>query len=161
MDPVARDELPTYLDYDTRLAAYARIVDHTGRVLLALWNEGEIPMWTMPGGGVELHESVEQAAVRELFEETGYHVELTGLVGIDSRIVPPHQRVNRGDRPLKAVRVVFEARVIGGELRHEAAGTTSEARWVPLTEVAGLPRVSLVDAALSMSPTPIGLADSL
>jgi 8-oxo-dGTP diphosphatase len=46
------------------------------------------------------------------------------------------------------VRVVFAATVIGGELTHEVDGTTDEARWFDLAEVADLPRVSLVDVAL-------------
>ena len=47
-------ELPHYTDYDTRLAAYALIVDDRDRILLALWNEGAELRWTLPGGGVEL-----------------------------------------------------------------------------------------------------------
>lgn len=139
-----------FRDYDTRLAAYARIVDAQDRVLLALWNEVTKRKWTMPGGGVELHESVEQAAVREVREETGYDIELGRLLGVHSFVMPPHQRVNTSSRPLKSVRVVFEAVIVGGELRHERDGTTDEARWVPLTDVPALPRVSLVDIALAM-----------
>ena len=52
-----------FLEYDTRLAAYAVIVDEQDRILLALWNEGAEPSWTMPGGGVELHETAEEGAV--------------------------------------------------------------------------------------------------
>lgn len=142
-----------YRDYDTRLAAYAVIVqEREGRnhVLLALWNESDLPRWTMPGGGVELAESVEQAAVRELREETGYAVELTGLLGVHSFVLPPHVRVNATDRPLKSVRVVFSARIVGGQLTHEVAGTTDEARWFPIDEVASLEQVSLVGIALDM-----------
>jgi 8-oxo-dGTP diphosphatase len=40
--------------------------------------------------------------------------------------------------------------VVGGSLRHEADGTTDEARWVPLAEVADLDRVDLVDIGLGM-----------
>ena len=152
-----------YRDYDTRLAAYAVIVEQRqGRehVLLALWNEGEVPMWTMPGGGVELDESVEQAAVREVLEETGFAVELTGLLGVDSFVLPAGVRVNTSDRPLKSVRVVFSARIVGGELTHEQDGTTDEARWIPVKEVADLVRVSLVDAALSMDRGSRGTAEA-
>jgi 8-oxo-dGTP diphosphatase len=59
-------------DYDTRIAAYAVIVDESDRILLALWNEASPPQWPMPGGGVELLETVEEAGVREVREETGY-----------------------------------------------------------------------------------------
>ncbi len=73
--------LPTveFTEHDTRLAAYAVIVDEHDRMLLSLWNEGPEPQWTMPGGGVELHETPEQGAVRELREETGYDVALALL----------------------------------------------------------------------------------
>ncbi len=143
---------PDYRDFDTRLAAYARIVDERDRVLLALWNEVALKKWTMPGGGVELHESPEAAAVREVFEETGYHIELTALLGVDTMVLSAQRRPLDTDRALKAVRVVFAGRVVGGQLRHEQGGTTDEARWVPIDEVAALARVSLVDLALAMSP---------
>ena len=54
-----------------------------------------------------------------------------------------------GAKPLKNVRLVFEGRLLGGELRHEADGSTDEARWIDLDEVADLPRVPLVDRALA------------
>jgi 8-oxo-dGTP diphosphatase len=138
-----------FREYDTRLAAYAVIVDDRDRVLLALWNERDEPAWTLPGGGVELHESPEQGAVREVREESGYDVELTGLLGIDSHVVPPEERLHWHDKPLKSVRVLYSARVIGGSLTAELDGTTDEARWIPLADVPTLPRVSLVDAAMA------------
>jgi 8-oxo-dGTP diphosphatase len=139
-----------FLDYDTRLAAYAVVVDDQERVLLALWNEAAQPQWTMPGGGVDLEEQAAAGAVRELREETGYDVELGRLLGVDSYVIPPERRRIATTRPLKAVRVVYEARVVGGELTREVDGTTDEARWIPLDEVADLPRVGLVDIALDL-----------
>ena len=142
-----------YTNYDTRLAAYAVIVDGSAgseRVLLALWNEADEPRWTLPGGGVELHESAEDGAVREVLEESGYDVELTGLIGVHSYVVPPERRFARTRRPMRALRVVFTARVVGGDLTAEIGGTTDEARWFPLTELADLPKVGLVEIALDM-----------
>ena len=142
-----------FTDYDTRLAAYAVIIDGssgTDRVLLALWNEGDEPKWTLPGGGVELRESVEDGAVREVREESGYDVELTGLLGVHSYVVPPGRRFVRTRRPMRAVRVIYAARVVGGELTKEVGGTTDEARWFPLPEVVDLPQVGLVEIALEM-----------
>jgi ADP-ribose pyrophosphatase YjhB (NUDIX family) len=40
--------------------------------------------WAVPGGGIDLGESVRQAAVREAREETGIECEITGIVGIYS-----------------------------------------------------------------------------
>lgn len=137
-----------YTDYDTRLAAYAVIVDDEDRVLLPLWNEIEPGEWTLPGGGADLDETVEETAIREVAEETGYDVELTRLLGVDTFVVPPDQRLNGVPRALKNVRIVYEGRIIGGELRDEVDGTTDEARWIPLVDVPTLRRVSLIDTAL-------------
>ncbi len=148
---------PHYTEYDTRLAAYAVIVrttHGTEEVLLALWNEASERRWTLPGGGIDLHERVEDGVVREVREETGYDVELVDLVGVDTHVFDAGQRLARsieGARPLKAVRVIYTARVIGGELTPEEDGTTDEARWFPLAEVASLPRVSTVDTGLRMA----------
>lgn len=129
-----------FTGYDTRLAAYAVIVDDQDRVLLALWNEPAEPLWTLPGGGVELHETAEEGAVREVKEETGYDVELGPLLGIQTRTV---ESAVTG-RWLRHVHVAFEARVIGGELTAEVGGTTDEARWIPRSDVPELPRSSQV-----------------
>ena len=137
-----------FLEYDTRLAAYAVIVDEQDRILLALWNEAEDKQWTMPGGGgVELHETPEEGAIRELREESGYDVALGRLLGVDTHVEQRHERTGR---PLRSVRVIFEAEVVGGELTHEVDGTTDEARWIPLAEVRSLDRVGLVDVALDL-----------
>lgn len=137
-------------DFDTRLAAYAIIVDDQQRILLALWNGGPELEWSLPGGGVELAESPPEAAVRELREETGYQVELTGLLGVDTNVVAGADRLAGGPRPLKGVRVIYRARIVGGELGNEVNGSTDEARWLPLAEVPRLPRASLVDAGIAL-----------
>jgi 8-oxo-dGTP diphosphatase len=144
------DPVLHYTEYDNRLAAYAVVVDERDRILLALWNETDQPLWTLPGGGVELEETVEQAAVRELREETGYDVQLDRLLGVDTIVVAPEERTVERDRWFRGIRVVFEGRVVGGELRDEVDGTTDEARWFALTEVPELARVELVDVALRL-----------
>jgi 8-oxo-dGTP diphosphatase len=133
-----------FRDYDTRLAAYALLVDDDERVLLALWNEPDEPAWTLPGGGVDFEETVAEAAVREAREETGYDVELGRVLGVDSFTVTSDDA-----RPYKSVRVIFEARIVGGALANETEGTTDEARWIPLADVHTIPRVPLVDAGIA------------
>ena len=64
--------------------------------------------WALPGGFVEVGETVEQAALREAAEETGLAVELAGLVGVYS----DPERDPRGHN----VSVAFLARVLSGEL---------------------------------------------
>ncbi|UDY23210.1 NUDIX hydrolase [Nocardioides sp. Kera G14] len=156
-DPAPEPALPHYTDYDTRLAAYAVIVqgeEGSEQMLLALWNEETRKRWTLPGGGVELHESPEEGCVREVREETGYDVELTGLLGIETDVFSEEERARGegayGGRSLKAVRVFYSAEIVGGELRPEVDGTTDEARWWPLAETDELPRVSMVDTGLRL-----------
>src|SRR5208283_5398155 len=58
--------------------------------VIAVNDQGEILMirrtdngnWAVPGGGMDLGESITAAAVRETREETGIDCEITGLVGI-------------------------------------------------------------------------------
>ena len=119
-------------------------------MLLALWNEMAEPLWTLPGGGVELTESVEQAAVREVSEETGYDVELGRVLGVDTLVIPPEERTVDRNRYYKGVRVIFAASVVGGHLRNEVGGSTDEARWFPVAEVPSLATVDLVDIGLRL-----------
>jgi 8-oxo-dGTP pyrophosphatase MutT (NUDIX family) len=134
---------------DTRVGCYAVVVDD-GKVLLAHWNERGKSGWTLPGGGLDPGERPEQGAVREVREETGYDVALDGLLGVDVDEVPAAQRIAPGRGDLRLVRIVYRAHVVGGELTHEADGTTDETRWVPLADVPRLQRVDLVDLGLSL-----------
>jgi 8-oxo-dGTP diphosphatase len=134
---------------DVRIAAYGFIFSG-GRLLLAHWNEGGRTGWTLPGGGLEDYETAEQAAVREIREETGYEAVLEGLLGVDSMFISPAERHVPGDRGLHALRILYLARVVGGELTHEIGGSSDEARWFSLDEVAEIPTVSLVPVALDL-----------
>lgn len=137
--------------FDTRVGAYCVVVEE-GRILLThlrtdLFDRNE---WTLPGGGLEPYESPEQAALREMREETGLEVELTGLITVDSFTVAPADRLYDADRarPLLALRIVFEARRVGGRLRPEVDGSTDAVDWFALEELGSISRVELVDVAL-------------
>jgi len=138
---------------DTRVAAYAVVVDQ-GRLLLAHWAEGDLHGWTLPGGGIDPGEHPEQAAVREVREETGYDVELDELLGIDSVVFRSADRVIPGP-DLHGLRVLYRAHVVGGQLTHEVDGSTDEAAWFPLAEIDDLRRVGLVDAARRLAGLPV------
>ncbi len=134
---------------DIRVAAYAVITDGD-RILLAHWNSAQRSAWTMPGGGIEPGEDPMDAAVREVREETGFHVELEGILGTHSFVIAAEDRIH-GDGPLQALRILYRARITGGALRNEEGGSTDQAGWFTIPEVADLPRVSLVDIALRMA----------
>lgn len=137
------------LEFDTRVGAYGIVVEND-RILLAHFRTETEAKWTLPGGGLEFGESAEQAAVREIAEETGFEVRLEGLLGIDSLHIPPDERAGDVKRHLHALRLVYAAGIVGGRLTHEVGGSTDEARWVPLEQVGGLVRVRLVDVGIEM-----------
>ncbi len=152
MENLNEQRKPAYHEYDSRLAAYVLLVRHNPdgeeELLLALWNTGGERRWTLPGGGVELHETPAEGAVREVWEESGYEVELTGLLEVDTFVIASHDRRADIDRALRAIRVLYGGRIVGGELTPEVGGSTDEARWFLLSEIRNLPRVGLVDVAL-------------
>lgn len=139
-----------FTDYDTRLAAYAVIIDEHDRILLTWYNGGEHSpaCWSMPGGGVEFDESLQQAVVREVLEETGYTVEVGGPIAVHHFTKP---NTGRDGRPYKSVRVIFAAAVTGGSLGTlEVDGSTDFAQWVPLDEAPSLlPRADIIDVAVA------------
>lgn len=137
-----------FSDYDTRLAAYAVIIDESKRLLVTWWNGAGhgIPGWTLPGGGVEYDESLVEAVQREVLEETGYVVEVGAPVVAHSFT---EAGGGRDGRPFKAVRMVYSAVIVGGQLgTTEIGGSTDYAAWVPLVEIPRLEsRSTIVDVA--------------
>ncbi|MFF1275750.1 NUDIX hydrolase [Streptomyces marokkonensis] len=132
-----------------RVAAYAVCV-RDGQLLLARSpGPGGIPEWVLPGGGTEHGEDPYDTVRREVEEETGYLVEVTGLLGVNStRRTFPGRLGRTVDH--HGVRLLYEARITGGELRNEVGGSTDLAAWQPLDAVPGLVRIRLVDVALRL-----------
>ena len=93
-----------------------------GRILLLRRNiEPSKGRWTFPGGFVDWGESVQLAALRETFEETGFTVALDGLVGVYSYPGVP------------LAIVVYRARVTGGSLTR--CEEVADAAWVKPEEI--------------------------
>jgi len=132
-----------------RVAAYAVVVQE-GQILLARSPDGRGGHeWVLPGGGMEHGEDPYDTVRRELMEETGYRIEVTGLLGIDSS---RHTFTHRWRRPEdhQGLRLVYEGLVTGGELRPEANGSTDLAAWHDLDALDGLTKVRMVDIGLEL-----------
>ena len=109
------------------------VQDERGRVLLVRHVEGD--EWTTPGGMIDPYESPADAAVREVWEETGLAVELTRILGVFGG--PRHwTQYGNGDR-IAWVATLFAARVTGGTPRADGVETL-EARFVGRDELDGL-----------------------
>lgn len=106
------------------------VVTDEGRLLLIKRRDPPDPgLWTVPGGLVELGERVEEAAVREVEEETGVKVELQGLLDVVDKIVLDEQ----GRVKYHYVIIDFLGRPLTKELR--ASPEVLDAAWVELDRV--------------------------
>ncbi|WP_196157954.1 NUDIX domain-containing protein [Reinekea sp. G2M2-21] len=97
-----------------------------GKMLMVKEVDNNLHCWNQPAGHVEVGESLEQAAVREALEETGYRVELLGLHGI-------YQGVHK-ESGTHYVRICFRARA--AEKTDQALDADIlEAQWLQLDDL--------------------------
>ncbi|MEM3441913.1 MAG: NUDIX hydrolase [Candidatus Bathyarchaeia archaeon] len=85
--------------------------------------------WSIPGGLVELGESLEQSVIREVLEETGLEVENPELIDVVSNII----KDENGEVKYHFVIVDYFVKLKSGKL--SASSDAEELRWVPLSEV--------------------------
>jgi ADP-ribose pyrophosphatase YjhB (NUDIX family) len=108
----------------------AIVTNDAGDVLLI--RRSDNGNWALPGGAIDLGESLPQAAIRETAEETGIRCEITGLSGIYTD--PGHLILYTSNGEVRQeFSVVFVARATGGQ--PTPSSESSEVRWVPLTDV--------------------------
>jgi 8-oxo-dGTP diphosphatase len=128
LDSMADREYP-----DRPFVGVGAVVIREGQVLLV--RRGRPPgegLWAIPGGVVELGETLQAAAEREIKEETGLEVRAGAPVYTFDSI----HRDSEGAIRFHYIIVDLTAQYISGEIR--AGGDAGEARWVALSEVDAL-----------------------
>jgi len=110
------------------------VVNDTGQVLLIRRTDND--NWALPGGAMDLGESLPDAARRETAEETGIQVQITGLVGIYTD--PKHViHYTSNDEVRQEFSVVFTARPVAGTPR--PSSESSEVHWVAPEQISAVP----------------------
>ncbi len=119
------------------VAASAVVVNDQGEILLH--RRSDNAKWSVPGGAMELGESIAQAVVREVKEETGLDVEIERLVGIYS---DPGYVVAYSDGEVRQqFSICFACRVVGG-----AMATSDESLEVKFFPPEQIPELEMGEA---------------
>jgi ADP-ribose pyrophosphatase YjhB (NUDIX family) len=108
------------------------VVNDAGEILMIRRSDND--NWAVPGGAIDLGESMVQAAVRETREETGIECEITGLVGIYTD--PKHVILYTSNGEARQeFSILLTGVPTGGQ--PTPSSESSEVRWVPQEDVAG------------------------
>lgn len=125
-------------------AASAVVTDSRGHILLHRRRDNQL--WALPGGKMEVGESISDTAVREVIEESGYEVQPTYVIGVYSD--PKHVFSYDDGEVRQEFSVCIHCRLVGGGLR--VSDESYEVAWFSPDEVDRLPmneriRVRVVD----------------
>src|SRR6266567_1188335 len=115
------------------VAVTAVVTNDQGELLLQKRTDNEL--WGLPGGAMNIGESIAQAVMREVKEETSLDVEPTGVIGIYSD--PGHVIAYADGEVRQEFSICFAARIVGGQL---AVGDqeSTEVRFVEPKDLAHL-----------------------
>lgn len=136
-------------DQKQPIAAVGVVVLKGDRVLLV--QRGQAPkqgIWTLPGGAIELGETAQQAARREILEECNVHILVRQVLDVVDLI----ERDERGRVRYHYTVIEFLAHHLKGDLK--AASDARRARWVALEELETLDLSSDVVRLISRAFAP-------
>ncbi|OKJ92742.1 NUDIX hydrolase [Amycolatopsis sp. CB00013] len=108
------------------------IQDDEGRILMIRRTDNDL--YSIPGGQLELGETLSQAAVREVREETGIECEVTGVIGLYSN--PNHVIAYDDGEVRQEFSICFRANILGGHVR--GSSESSEVVWVEPERLEGI-----------------------
>jgi mutator protein MutT len=114
-------------------AGSAVIVNAHGDILLQRRNDNGL--WALPGGALEIGETMSQAVVREVEEETGVRIVITGLVGLYTD--PRHVIAYADGEVRQQFNICFKAEAM--EARTRVSEESSAVRFIPEGQLAMVP----------------------
>ncbi|WP_370968585.1 NUDIX hydrolase [Amycolatopsis sp. cg9] len=111
------------------VAVSAFIQDDEGRILMIRRTDNDL--YSIPGGQLELGETLAQAAVREVHEETGIQCKVTEVIGLYSD--PKHVIAYDDGEVRQEFSICFRATPAGGNLR--TSSESKEVFWISVSEL--------------------------
>jgi 8-oxo-dGTP diphosphatase len=112
----------------------AVVIQHGCALLVCRGKPPSQGEWTLPGGALELGETLREGCAREVLEETGLEVEVVELVELIDRIVLDESAGATAYVRYHYVLADYVCRVVGGEL--QAASDAADVRWVTRADIA-------------------------
>ena len=122
------------------LAPAASVVVTNDEGLILLQRRTDNNLWALPGGTMDIGETISECARREVREETGLDVELQGIVGIYSD--PGHVFAYDDGEVRQEFSICFSARPVAGSLT--VSGESHDVRYFAPAEIADLPMVESI-----------------
>jgi 8-oxo-dGTP pyrophosphatase MutT (NUDIX family) len=113
-------------------SASAVITNDNGEILLLKRRDNNL--WTIPGGGHDIGETIQDTAVREVREETGLGVRITGLVGVYTN--PAHVMAYTDGEVRQQFSLCYSTEIIGGQLAIDEEST--DLAWVPPADLGAI-----------------------
>ena len=110
----------------------AIVPNDQGKLLLVHKTDNDL--WALPGGAMDVGESMADTVVREVKEETGIDVEVTGVVGIYTN--PNHVMAYDDGEVRQQCSICFTTKMLGGRLA--TSSETSEVKFVAPARLDGL-----------------------
>ncbi|WP_330233878.1 NUDIX domain-containing protein [Nocardia sp. NBC_00508] len=119
-------------------AASVVVVNVAGQILLQRRTDNG--MWALPGGKMELGESLADCGIRETKEETGIDIQITGIIGTYTN--PRHVFAYDDGEVRQEFSICLLGKAVGGEL--SVSDESHEVAWFSSAEIDSLPMVNSI-----------------